>query len=93
MEPWKRQSETIIYSGYRQLAKRLYEMPDGRAADFEILIEHMVVCILPVTIQQTVILARQFRPGTECILLELPGGGIEPGVGHLPVVRLPGARG
>lgn len=79
MEPWKRLDETIVYSGYRKLSRRLYRLPDGQAAEFEIRLEPLVVCILPVTDEQMVILARQFRPGPEAVLLELPGGGVEPG--------------
>ena len=60
MERWKRLDEQIIYNGYRQLARRLYQLPDGRAVDFEIKIEPLVVCILPLTDHQTVIMARQF---------------------------------
>jgi hypothetical protein len=37
MQPWKRLNETMIYSGYRQLAKRLYEfhnhLRSGRLTD------------------------------------------------------------
>lgn len=79
MEHWKRLDERVVYSGYRKLARRLYEFPDGRTADFEIRLEGLVVCILPITDAQTVILARQFRPGPERVLVELPGGGMEPG--------------
>lgn len=76
--PWERLNEMITYHGFRRkIAQRTYRLPDGRAADFEIRLEPRVVAILALTPEQTVILARQFRPGPEQILTELPGGGIE----------------
>lgn len=54
------------------------QLPDGRVADFEIKHEGPSVCVLALTATQNVILAQQFRPGPEAMLLELPGGGIDP---------------
>ncbi len=74
---WKKMSETPLRVGYRRLLTRHFEMPDGRIEEFTIKDEQPAVCILALTADQQVILAKQFRPGPEKILLELPGGGVE----------------
>ncbi len=76
--PWQRTNETIQYAGYRKIVRRTYRMPDGRSEDFEIFETLRVVTILAITPEQKVLLAKQFRPGPERVLLELPGGAVEP---------------
>lgn len=78
-EPWIKLKEEPLVNGRRKLLRRTFRLPDGRVDDFDIKHEPQVVCILALTTDQQVVLARQFRPGPEQILLELPGGGIEPG--------------
>ncbi|MEI9966809.1 MAG: NUDIX hydrolase [Candidatus Moraniibacteriota bacterium] len=56
-----------------------FELPNGEVADFYVKKEKDNVCILALTRDKEVILARQFRPGPEEILFELPGGGIDAG--------------
>lgn len=77
--PWVCLNEKIVYDGYRKIARRTYQLPNGSAADFEIRIEPRVVAVLAITEQHNVVLARQYRPGPGRLLLELPGGGVEPG--------------
>jgi ADP-ribose pyrophosphatase len=79
IEPWVKLNEQPLQLGHRKLIRRTYRLPDGRVDDFDIKHEPQVVCVLAITADQQVVLARQFRPGPEQILLELPGGGIEPG--------------
>lgn len=54
-------------------------MPDGDKADFYINKARQPVCVLALTKDKKVILAKQFRPGPNKILSELPGGIIEKG--------------
>jgi len=54
-------------------------MPDGTEVDFYIKAEAPAAAIFALTADNRVILARQFRPGPQKILNELPGGYIEPG--------------
>jgi len=74
---WKKINETPFKAGWRKMLKRVFEMPDGRQVDFDIKQEGPAVCVLAITKNQQVVLAKQFRPGPEKILLELPGGNIE----------------
>jgi len=77
--PWLKLNEQLLQLGNRRVLRCTYRMPDGRVEDYDIKYEPMVVSILALTGEQRVILARQFRPGPGQVLLELPGGGIEPG--------------
>jgi ADP-ribose pyrophosphatase len=74
---WRKLAEETIVVGHRKVARRTFELPDGTLSDFEIKLEAPIVCVLPVTTAGTVILAKQFRPGPEAVLLELPGGRID----------------
>lgn len=60
------------------MRNKIFELPDGKIVDFDIKDEGQSVCVLALTEDNNVILARQFRPGPEKVLLELPGGGKEP---------------
>jgi ADP-ribose pyrophosphatase len=77
--PWKRlESELNTASRYRALEDVLFELPDGRHEWYTIKQDPTVVSILALTPEQQVILTRQFRPGPNRVLDELPGGSIEP---------------
>jgi len=52
-------------------------MPNGKESDFYIKREGSAVCTLALTRKKKVILVKQFRPGPQRILLELPGGYID----------------
>jgi ADP-ribose pyrophosphatase len=79
MENWQKLQEENISTGRRQLLRRTFRMPDGRVEEFDIKLEPQVVGILALTPEQRFLIARQFRPGPERLLEELPGGAIEPG--------------
>jgi len=74
---WKKLNEKPIKVGYRKLIRKHFRLPSGVENDFDIKDECKVVCILPITHDGKVILAKQFRPGPEKVLMELPGGGME----------------
>jgi ADP-ribose pyrophosphatase len=61
------------------MVNRTFEMPNGCIADFDLVDSGQVVCVVPITTTGKVVLIKQFRPGPESILLELPGGGVERG--------------
>ena len=75
--PWELLHEELVYRGYRKVLRRKYRLPTGAEASFDIKQESTPVCVLALTDDQQVILARQFRPGPSEVLLELPGGGID----------------
>lgn len=79
LNPWKKISETLVREGRWRLLLRRFDRGHGRTAEFEIRELRDVACVVAVTERNTVLIAMQFRPGTEDIVMDLPGGGIEPG--------------
>jgi len=77
IESWNKIDEKPFSAGFRKLVKKSFTLPDGRKVDFDIKKEGPAVCVLALTKQNSVILAKQFRPGPEEILMELPGGAME----------------
>jgi ADP-ribose pyrophosphatase len=84
---WEKRDEEVIRRGYRALIKRTFRLPNETVADFEIKAEGPTVCVVAVTGGGGVILARQFRPGPEAVLLELPGGAIDAGETPLEAIQ------
>lgn len=80
IEKWKELSREVVFQKYgRKIEKVIYTLPDGREGDYYLKKEGPAVCTLAITKDKYVILAKQFRPGPDKILLEMPGGGIEKG--------------
>lgn len=77
---WKEISRETVFQKYsRKIEKVIYELPGGKKAEFYLKREGPTVCVLGITKNKEIILAKQFRPGPNEILLEIPGGGIEEG--------------
>jgi len=76
---WQKHDEKLIRDGFRKILSKTFTLPNGQSQDFEIKKEGEVVCVVPITKDKKVILAKQFRPGPEKVFLELPGGGMENG--------------
>lgn len=74
---WKKIEEKLIKDGWCKILMRKFILPNGKKENFEIKKEADAVCVLAITKDNVVILAKQFRPGPEKVLLELPGGGVE----------------
>jgi ADP-ribose pyrophosphatase len=80
MKTWKRLEPTIVAKiGWRIIITKTFEMPDGRVANFQTISPEGRHCIatIALTPENQVVIARQFRPGPEKIMDELPGGGVE----------------
>ena len=76
---WRKLGERVVYERFRRIVSRTFELPHGQTADFEVLEGRDSVAVLALTDTQEVVLVREFRPGPEEILLELPGGQVEDG--------------
>ena len=87
MGGWRKLGETPLYDGYRPIVGRRYELPDGRVHEFDVKAERPVVVVLALTPALEVVLVREYRPGPEELVLELPGGGIDDGEGRIDAVR------
>jgi ADP-ribose pyrophosphatase len=73
--------------GFLRIETRVYRMPDGQVAPWDILRGGRVVALVAITEDGQVILARQYRPGPGRVLLELPGGMVEDGEDVLAAAR------
>ncbi len=76
-EPLSR--EMIFKKYYRGIEKVDFLLPNGAISDFYIKKESNAVCILAITNNLEIVLVKQFRPGPEKTLSELPGGFLEEG--------------
>ena len=59
--------------------RKEFILPNNRKSQFDIYYDKESACIVAFTPDKSVILVRQYRPGPEKILLELPGGAVSPG--------------
>lgn len=80
IKKWEELSREIVYKKYSQVIEKVdFKLPDGRVSDYYIKKSSHAVCILALTKNNEVILAKQFRPGPNEVIMELPGGGINSG--------------
>lgn len=76
VEPWQERSREQVFKKYsRKIEKVIFTLLNGQESDFYLKAEGEPVCIFALTPDQNVVLAEQFRPGPNKVLLELPGGG------------------
>lgn len=81
MKAWKRIEPTKVTKvGFRQIVTKTFEMPDGRIVTFATKEPEgsAAVATIALTPENQALLFRQFRPGVEQWMDELPGGGVEP---------------
>lgn len=85
---WKKISQRRIrVNRFRQFIKKEFRLPHGYRGNFYISGGADVVCALVMTSDGRVVLAKQFRPGPERVMWELPGGAVEPGESPIEAVR------
>ncbi len=78
IKPWEIQSEEIIFSKYgRQVVKRVYKLPNSSIADYYIKKEKNTAGVFALTKDKKVLLVKQYRPGPDKVMLDLPGGFID----------------
>ena len=74
-------SERQAQVGRRTLVAKTFRLPDGSEKTFTVteFAAGTAAAVVALTVQGTVVLAEQYRPGPERLMAELPGGGVEPG--------------
>ncbi|MFA6587755.1 MAG: NUDIX hydrolase [Patescibacteria group bacterium] len=78
LKKWKVLSQEMVFKKYgRGIEKVVYKLPSGKKSDFYLKAESIPAGILALTKKKQVILVKQYRPGPDKILLELPGGAVE----------------
>lgn len=77
IEKWKVKNRSLYrHTPYRAIEDVTYVMPSGKECVFSLKKEGTVVAVLALDKNNNVILTKQFRPGPDAILDELPGGGV-----------------
>lgn len=77
---WKELEREEVFRKYGRGMERVrFRLPKGNETDFYLRSGHGSIACVALTQDQRVILAKQFRPGPKKVLLELPGGGLQPG--------------
>ncbi len=80
LRAWDLLSEEPGGGTWLPIAIRHYRMPDGSESDWEIHVApYTTVAVLALTGRGDVVLTRQYRPGPDAILLDLPGGIVDDG--------------
>ncbi|MFF7458322.1 NUDIX hydrolase [Kitasatospora sp. NPDC008115] len=76
---WREIERSTVFSKFGRAVDRVdFALPDGSREEFYLKRERPAATVLALTSDQRVILARQYRPGPDRVLYELPGGFIEP---------------
>ena len=81
---WKKLDEHSYKAGYKRFLKKAFSLPNGEHRDIDIKDEGKTVCIFAMTTTGSILMTRQYRPGPEKILTELPGDYI--GFDEVPIV-------
>ncbi|MEV5570135.1 NUDIX hydrolase [Spirillospora sp. NPDC052269] len=85
---WREIRRSTVFSKFGRSVDRVdFELPDGGKEEFFLKRERPGGAVLALTPNEHVILARQYRPGPNRVLYELPGGSIDPGEQALDAVR------
>ncbi len=77
---WKKLRErSIRINKWRSMKEKRFRLPNGRKIDFYVHDGQDIVCTLVIDTDGRVVIAKQFRPGPEKIMTEMPGGGVDEG--------------
>jgi ADP-ribose pyrophosphatase len=88
IEKWKIIDRKVYqHSPYRAIEDVTFEMPTGEERVFSLKREGHVVAVLAIDKNNDVILTRQYRPGPDIILDELPGGGVNENESSLDAMK------
>lgn len=77
---WQEQGREVLLSAFmRKVEAVRYLMPNGEQATFNLAAEGEVAGVVAFTADDKIIITRQFRPGPNKVLWELPGGYLDSG--------------
>jgi ADP-ribose pyrophosphatase len=71
--------DVVVYDGWIKVSQRVYRLPDGRQATWDMFGGGQMVGVLALTPDGDVVCVRQFRPGPDRVVLNIPGGFVDPG--------------
>lgn len=73
---WRKLDEQVVYAGFRTVVRRRFDTPAG-VRDYEVKVEEDSAVVVAFPPDRRVVLVREFRPGPEAWVLELPGGSVD----------------
>jgi ADP-ribose pyrophosphatase len=80
MKPWRRVEPTIVTKiDYHTVTIKTFETPDDKLVTRATFAAESskAAAVIALTVENKVLIVRQFRPGPERIMNEIPGGGVE----------------
>ena len=84
---WEKLGESEETTGYRRMFSRHYQLPDGKKKGYDIVERGPSCHVTAVTEAGEIVMVRQFRPGPERFLTELPAGAVDPGENPLEAAK------
>lgn len=82
MQEWTRIEPTKTTKvGWRTIISKTFTMPDGTTTVFDTIHPEgqEFVSVIAVTLERKIVIARQYRPGPEKLMYEMPGGFVDAG--------------
>lgn len=76
---WKKLSSQIVFDNFMKIEEQIFEMPDGQIKKFYVKVTPPAACVLALTSDNKVITVKQYRPGPDKTVFDLPGGYIDEG--------------
>jgi ADP-ribose diphosphatase len=77
---WEIVGEDVVrYDGWVRVSQRTYRLPDGRLVQWDMFGGGQTVGVLALTPEGRIVCVRQFRPGPDRVVLNIPGGFVDPG--------------
>ncbi len=88
-KPWKVLKTTpLVQSHWYNVAKEQVQLPDGSVIDdFYVVRNVPTICVLPIRKDNKAVFTRQYRHGIKRVMLELPGGCVDPGESSLTAAK------
>jgi len=89
IKPWIEISRETIFQKYgHKLDKVIFKLPSGVESDYYLTgKDGRIVAVLPIDEDNNIILVKQFRPGPQKIIAELPGGGVDKNEDPLTAIK------
>jgi len=81
IQPWKRIQPTKVQKvGWRTITTKTFKMPNGKHESFDLYdVEgRQFVAVVALTASKQAIIVREFCPGPELVMDQLPGGFVDP---------------
>jgi len=72
-------SDVVLHEGWIRVSRRTYRLPDERIAQWDMFDGGQTVGVLALTPDGRLVMVRQFRPGPDRVVLNVPGGFVDAG--------------